>query len=118
MLKTGVIAWGTAFICALCPPLEAMLVGTSIILFAKEIPNLIKEIKEIVFDYENTFFSVGNNLENFQVIESYKEVTINENEAFEAYERYLKIKSTPIKPDFSKSQAALDDLLDTFFERK
>jgi hypothetical protein len=118
MLKTGAVAWGIAFICAICPPLEAMLVGSSIILFAKEVPKLLKGIREIVFDYENTYFCVGNNYDNYQVIESYKEVTINENEAFEAYERYLKIKSTPIKPDFSKSQAALDDLLDTFFERK
>lgn len=117
MLKAGAVAWGIAFICAICPPLEAMLVGSSLILFAKEVPKLLKGIKEIVFDYENTFFCVGNNYDNYQVIKTHKVIIHDEQGAKEAYERYLEIKSTPIKPDFSETQSALDDLLNTFFER-
>jgi hypothetical protein len=118
MLKAGAVAWGIAFICAICPPLEAMLVGSSLILFAKEVPKLLKGIKEIVKDYENTFFCVGNNNGNYQVIKTHKVIIHDEQGAKEAYERYLEIKSTPIKPDFSETQFALDDLLDTLFGRK
>lgn len=118
MLKAGAVAWGIAFICAICPPLEAMLVASSLILFAQEVPKLIKGIKEIVKDYENTFFCVGNNYDNYQVIKTHKVIIHDEQGAKEAYEKYLEIKSTRIKPDFSETQEALDDLLDTFFGRK